>query len=68
MSGHHLRRVEELGGAARARLLTKMAGERGEVGDPFGGSRKAYLATFDQLERLVAAVLDATARKAEPGL
>ncbi len=67
MGGHHLRRVEELGGAGRARLLAEAAGEQGEVDDPFGGSLEAYRATFDQLERLVMAVLDATAQKAEPG-
>lgn len=66
MGGHHLRRVEALGGAGRARLLAEAAGEQGEVNDPFGGSLKAYRATFGQLERLVKAVLDTTVQKAKP--
>lgn len=67
MSGRHLGRVEELGGEGRARLLTEMAGEQGEVDDPFGGSSKAYRRTFEHLQRLVVAVLGATARNAGPG-
>lgn len=66
MSGHHLHRVEELGGLGRSSLLTRMAGKEGQVDDPFGGSARAYRATFDQLERLVGAVLDTIARDAEP--
>lgn len=66
MSGHHLRRVEELGGLGRSSLLTGMAGEEGQVDDPFGGSARVYRATFEQLERLVGAVLDTIARDAEP--
>ena len=65
MSGHHLRRTEELGGRGRSRLLTEMAGEEGQVDDPFGGSARVYRATFDQLERLVGVVLNTIAGDAE---
>ncbi len=58
MSGHHLRRAEELGGRGRSHLLAEMAGEEGQVDDPFGGSARVYHATFEQLEKLVGAVLD----------
>ena len=61
MSGHHLRRTEELGGRGRSRLLTEMAGEDGSVDDPFGGSARTYRGTFGQLERLVGAVMDTIA-------
>ncbi|MDE2781370.1 MAG: low molecular weight protein arginine phosphatase [Gemmatimonadota bacterium] len=65
MTGHHLRRCEELGGQGRSRLLTEMAGEEGRVDDPFGGSARVYRATFHQLVRLVGVVLDTVARDAE---
>lgn len=61
MSGHHLRRADELGGRGRSRLLTEMAGEKGQVDDPFGGSARAYRATFDHLARMVGVVLDTIA-------
>lgn len=67
MSGHHLHRAEELGGLSRSCLLTEMAGEEGQVDDPFGGSAMAYRATFGHLERLVRAVLDTIAGDAETG-
>ena len=58
MDGFHLWRVVELGGGGRCHLLSEMAGESGEVGDPFGGSDEIYRATFSELERLVEAALD----------
>ena len=57
MDRFHLLRARELGGGSRCRLLAEMAGEGGEVVDPFGGSDETYRATFRELERLVAAVL-----------
>ena len=57
MDRSHLWRARELGGGARCRLLGEVAGESGEVGDPFGGSDEIYRATFRELERLVEAAL-----------
>jgi len=57
MDRSHLWRARELGGGGRCRLLAEMAGESGEVGDPFGGSDEIYRATFRELERLVEAAL-----------
>ena len=57
MDRFHLWRARELGGGQWCRLLAEMAGEKGEVGDPFGGSDGIYRATFRELERLVEAAL-----------
>ena len=58
MDGHHLWRAVELGGGEWCRLLSEMAGETGDVGDPFGGADDTYRATFSELARLVRTVLD----------
>lgn len=58
MDRSHLWRARELGGGRGCRLLAEMAGESGEVGDPFGGSDEIYRATFRELERLVKRALD----------
>lgn len=57
MGRSHLRRVEELGGAQTARLLTEMAGAAGDVPDPFGGNQGVYDAAFAEIERMVRGVL-----------
>lgn len=57
MDGSHLWRARELGGGPECLLLADMAGESGEVGDPFGGSDEIYRATLRELERLVHGVL-----------
>ena len=57
MDRSHLWRARELGDGHGCRLLAEMAGESGEVGDPFGGSDEVYRATFRELERLVLGAL-----------
>jgi len=57
MEDFHLWRALELGGGDKCHLLTEMAGESGDVADPFGGSDDIYRATFNELERLVGAVV-----------
>lgn len=59
MSLSHVAAVEELGGGARAELITEFAqvGEEG-VADPFGGDEEEYERTYAQLEELVRRVLN----------
>ena len=57
MEDFHLWRALELGGGDKCHLLSEMAGESGDVADPFGGSDDVYRATFKELERLVEAVV-----------
>ena len=59
MTAGHLRHAEALGGAGRSRLLAEMAGEGGDVHDPFGGSTEVYAAVLEEIARLVDAVLTA---------
>ncbi len=59
MGPHHLDRAEALGGVGKSWLLTDFAGSAPRpVSDPFGGDLDVYRATFDELEREIAAVLD----------
>ena len=61
MGERHLVRVDELGGAGKAFLLTDFAsnGERVRgVADPFGGDLRAYRTTFAELDREVRRALD----------
>ncbi|MDE2876615.1 MAG: low molecular weight protein arginine phosphatase [Gemmatimonadota bacterium] len=58
MDEFHLWRALELGGGDECRLLTGMAGESGAVADPFGGPDDVYRVTFEELKRLVEAVMD----------
>jgi protein-tyrosine-phosphatase len=64
MGPHHIERILALGGAGKAYLLTDYA-ERSSAGraisDPFGGDLERYRATADELERLIAKVLDRVA-------
>jgi protein-tyrosine-phosphatase len=59
MSPTHLMRVSELGGGARATLLTAYAegtetgAASGSIPDPIGGSDKEYDRTYRRLEELV---------------
>lgn len=69
MSAGHLARVEELGGAGKAHLLTAFArddpaGAEEGVPDPFGGSEELYRKTLEVLDELVEGVL----RRLEPEL
>jgi protein-tyrosine-phosphatase len=69
MSDQHLRRVEELGGAGRAYLLTDFA-SRGNstrhVSDPFGGDLATYRATFEELEDEIRRVIDRVVTRGVP--
>ena len=62
MDEFHLWRALELGGGDNCHLLTEMAGKSGGVADPFGGSDDVYRATFNELERLVEAVVARVAK------
>lgn len=61
MGPHHLERVEALGGAGRAFLLTDYA-SRGSnmrpVNDPIGGELEVYRTTADELDTEIRRVLD----------
>lgn len=64
MGPHHLDRAEALGGTGKSFLLTAFAAGDGAarpVSDPFGGNLDVYRATFDELSREIAAVLDRVA-------
>lgn len=64
MGPHHLERAEALGGAGRAHLLTAYTGGPGSpVSDPFGGDLEVYRATYEELEREIAAILDKVAEQ-----
>jgi protein-tyrosine-phosphatase len=60
MGAHHLERIEALGGAGKAHLLTAYA-SRGQdtrtITDPFGGDLEAYRNSADEIARLLDAVL-----------
>ena len=60
MGPHHLERAEALGGGGRSWLLTGFVNPTNAraVTDPFGGDLTGYRATFEELEREIASVLD----------
>ena len=61
MGGHHRDRVEALGGTGKTWVLRDFAegtnAARG-VSDPFGGDLATYRTTADELDALIAKVLD----------
>jgi protein-tyrosine-phosphatase len=61
MGPHHAERLEALGGEGKTHLLTDYA-ERSTEGraivDPFGGGLDNYRSTMDELERMIALMLD----------
>ena len=63
MGPHHLERIEALGGAGRAYLLSDFA-SRGasmrSISDPVGAELDVYRATADELEEEIRRVLDRT--------
>lgn len=67
MGSHHLDRAEALGGAGKSFLLTEFsqpgANARRAVNDPFGGDLEVYRATFEELAREIALVLERIAEE-----
>jgi protein-tyrosine-phosphatase len=64
MSGHHLARVAELGGADKVHLLGTYAARepsRTEVNDPFGSDLDSYRSTFEELQDLIGGVVSRVA-------
>ncbi len=64
MSGHHLARVAELGGADKVHLLGTYAARepgRTEVNDPFGADLDSYRSTFEELQELISGVVSRVA-------
>jgi protein-tyrosine-phosphatase len=64
MSGHHLARVVELGGADKVHLLGDYAARepgRAEVNDPFGADLESYRSTFEELQELIGGVVSRVA-------
>jgi protein-tyrosine-phosphatase len=60
MSAHHRDRVIDDGGVGRVFLLGVYAGKKGEdaaVNDPYGASLDEYRVTYDELDRLIQAVV-----------
>ena len=69
MGPPHLERVDALGGAGKAYLLTDFASggnARRPVSDPFGGDLEVYRATADELEEEVRRVFDRIAAERAP--
>jgi protein-tyrosine-phosphatase len=70
MGPHHLERIEALGGAGKAFLLTAYpasgAGGRA-VSDPLGAELDVYRTTADELEREIRRVFDHLAAERVPG-
>ena len=61
MGPHHVERVEALGGAGKAYLLTDYAGRTTEglpIVDPFGGGLDIYRSTTDEIDREVRRMFD----------
>jgi protein-tyrosine-phosphatase len=69
MGPHHLERVEALGGAGKAYLLTgyPTRGASGRaISDPMGGDLDVYRASADELEAEIRRVLDRIASERVP--
>lgn len=61
MSGHHRARVAELGGEDKVHLLGEFVSRddgKGEISDPFGSDLAAYRTTYDELQELIAGVVN----------
>ncbi|HET7456565.1 MAG TPA: low molecular weight protein arginine phosphatase [Gemmatimonadaceae bacterium] len=70
MGPSHLDRIEALGGAGKAHLLTRFASPNGSeegISDPFGGDLDLYRATADELEVEIRRALDRIAAERAPG-
>lgn len=69
MGPHHLERVEALGGAGKAFLLTEYASGGNSsraVSDPFGGELELYRSTADELEGEIRRLFDRIAAERAP--
>jgi protein-tyrosine-phosphatase len=63
MGPHHLERIEALGGAGKAYLLSEYASHGASqraISDPIGAELDVYRATADELEAEIRKVLDRT--------
>lgn len=61
MGPHHLERVEALGGAGKAHLLTAYSSRGAEsrsVSDPFGGDLEVYRVTVEELDGEIRRAVD----------
>jgi protein-tyrosine-phosphatase len=61
MGPHHLERVEALGGAGKAHLLTSYSSRGADnraVSDPFGGDLEVYRATVEELDMEIRRAVD----------
>jgi protein-tyrosine-phosphatase len=61
MGPHHLERIEALGGAGKAHLLTSYASRGADdrsVSDPFGGDLGTYRVTVEELETEIRRAVD----------
>lgn len=61
MGPHHLERIEALGGAGKAYLITEFASHGADaraVNDPVGGELDVYRATADELDQEIRRVFD----------
>ena len=69
MGPQHLERIEALGGAGKAFLLTDYASGGGSsraVSDPFGGELEVYRTTADELEGEIQRLFDRIAAERAP--
>ncbi|HWJ24453.1 MAG TPA: low molecular weight protein arginine phosphatase [Gemmatimonadaceae bacterium] len=70
MGPSHLERIEALGGAGKAHLLTQFTSPNGSpegISDPFGGDLELYRATADELEIEIRRALDRIAAERGSG-
>lgn len=70
MGPHHLERIEALGGAGRAFLLSEFASHGASsrpISDPMGAELAVYRATADELEQEIRRVLDRTTAERSSG-
>jgi protein-tyrosine-phosphatase len=71
MGPHHLERIEALGGAGKAYLITDFASRGASarpVNDPIGGELEVYRATADELDDEVRRVFDRITAERSSGM
>jgi protein-tyrosine-phosphatase len=70
MGPHHLERIEALGGAGRAFLLSEFASHGASsrpISDPIGAELAVYRITADELDEEIRRVLDRTTAERSSG-